>query len=316
MKKFLKICLIITVSISSVCCAHKNSDSIPQNSIYHWKSTFEIDSVELSFLQKHNVERIYIKMFDVVTEHNFLSDTDEVVPVATTQFVSAVPDGVQVVPVVYITIEALRAMKDKEAEFAELIVERTLAMCRYNKCGAVKQLQLDCDWTGNTKTVYEKLCGIVRQSLREEDIDLSITVRLHQLREPAPPADSGVLMLYNTGQLKRFKTKNSILDIASVEPYLSKIRYQIPLSYAYPVFGWGVRFRDGEFVAIDAEDAKPASNREKIRVERPTAKEIVAVKRLVEKQLGKPANGNILYHLDKEQLKNYTDNEIDQIFAF
>ena len=44
--------------------------------------------------------------------------------------------------------------------------------------------------------------------------------------------------------------------------------------------------------------------------------EIIEVKELVEHKLGKPANGNILYHLDDVQLKNYTDNEISQILAY
>jgi hypothetical protein len=37
---------------------------------------------------------------------------------------------------------------------------------------------------------------------------------------------------------------------------------------------------------------------------------------LVEKQLGKPLSGNILYHFDNRQLNNYTDYEIDQIIAY
>ena len=54
--------------------------------------------------------------------------------------------------------------------------------------------------------------------MQKKEIALSITVRLHQLREPAPPADRGVLMLYNTGALKAHDTRNSILDLADVKP--------------------------------------------------------------------------------------------------
>ena len=111
-------------------------------------------------------------------------------------------------------------------------------------------------------------------------------------------------------------TKNSILDIKDVKPYLKTLKYAIPLNYAYPAFGWGVKFENDKFVSIVAEDAKPISNNEYIRVERPTASEILAVKQLVEQYLDKPANGNILYHLDDAQLKNYTDNEISQILAY
>ena len=123
-------------------------------------------------------------------------------------------------------------------------------------------------------------------------------------------------MLYNTGALTNAKTKNSILDIKDAKPYIKTTKYPIPLDYAYPTFGWGVKFENNNFVAIVAEGYKPLSNKEQIRVERPTFAEIIAVKELIEDKLGKPTNGNILYHLDDAQLKNYTDNEISQILAY
>jgi hypothetical protein len=157
---------------------------------------------------------------------------------------------------------------------------------------------------------------LVKESLLAKEMALSITVRLHQLKEAPPTADSGVLMLYNTGALTSPFTKNSILDIENAKPFIKTLKYPIPLNYAYPAFGWGVKFDGHEFVSIVAEDAKPTSENEHIRVERPTATEILEVKALVEQHLGKPANGNILYHLDESHLKNYTDNEISQILAY
>ena len=159
------------------------------------------------------------------------------------------------------------------------------------------------------------LCQAVRDSLQKKEIALSITVRLHQLREPAPPADRGVLMLYNTGALKAHNTRNSILDLADVKPYMTRKRYPIPLDYAYPVFGWGVKFDGEKFVSIVAEADTTAQPGESVRRERPAAAEIVAVKKLVESYLGQPASGNLLYHLDYAQLKHYTHEEIDQILG-
>lgn len=316
MKSFVKISLaLIVVTFLAGCNRVENTVVELKNSIYHWKTTFDINDAEAEFLKKHNIERIYVKMYDVATEHNFLLGKSDIVPIATTKFVSTIPGNVEIVPVVYITIEALRAMGGREAELAELIVERTLAMCRYNKCGKIREIQLDCDWTSSSKEVYEKLCGIVRTTLRAKDIDLSITIRLHQLRESAPPADRGVLMLYNTGLLKRYYTKNSILDIADVKLFVKDGRYSIPLAYAYPAFGWGVKFKYNEFEAIVPEGTV-ASEDEYVRNERATVSEIIEVKTFVEEKLGKPQSGNILYHLDDAQLKNYTEDEITQILAY
>jgi hypothetical protein len=255
-------------------------------------------------------------MFDVSIQRNHAKNANEIIPIATTEFELPVPDGIEVVPVTFITIEALRQMRGEEAKYAEMIVERLLAMCSYNKCGKISEMQFDCDWTSSTKDTYVNLCKAAKRLLEAKDIDLSITVRLHQLTESAPDVDRGVLMLYNTGAFKNFDTRNSILDIRDAKIYLKKLKYQIPLDYAYPAFGWGVKFRDKKFVSIVPESDTATDENEYIRYERPSAESILEVKKLVEGQLGKPYSGNILYHLDNKQLNNYTDNEIDQIIAY
>ena len=290
--------------------------SVKHNSIYYWKTVFDLDSLELSFLQHHNIDRIYLRMFDVATEPDFLNDTKQVVPIATTKFLSPIPMGVEIVPVTYITIDALRLMASREAEFASLIVERLLAMASYNECGDINEIQLDCDWTNTTKESYSKLCSVIKDSLSTKGIELSITVRLHQLQETPPAAHKGVLMLYNTGALKNPRTYNSILNIYDVQQYVKQKEYDMPIDYAYPVFGWGVKFVNNNFSSIVSYESKEILENEIIRYERPKVRDILKVKALVEEKLGKPATGNILYHLDSSQLKHYTDNEISQIFMY
>lgn len=324
MKHIVKVLLsLIVVSVFIGCRNNGNSaetnnvnDSIKRNSVYYWKTIFDLDSTELSFLKKHDISRIYLRLFDVATEHDFLNGKSEIVPIATTKFASPVPDNIEIVPVSYITIEALRAMSGKESEFASLIVERLLAMSSYNNCGKINEIQIDCDWTNSTKNSYHSLCKTIKDSLSTKGIKLSITVRLHQLQESPPPAHKGVLMLYNTGALKKVETSNSILNITDVKPYIKQQQYAIPLDYAFPVFGWGVKFRNNKFVSIVSLNSKETCrNNEHIRYERPTFNDILEVKKLIEHNLGKPAKGNILYHLDYSQLKNYTDDEIFQILS-
>ena len=67
----------------------------------------------------------------------------------------------------------------------------------------------------------------VRPSLEgyfQKKIRISSTIRLHQLAQTPPEADYGVLMCYNTGDLKDFNTKNSILDVKDVKPYLKYLK--------------------------------------------------------------------------------------------
>ena len=296
----------------------KGNDAKAENAIYYWRTTFAPDSVERAFVQHHNIERIYLRMFDVVTEFDRLRNKTNVVPTATTRFEGKVPDGVEIVPTAYITVEAMREIgKENAKEYAELIVERMRAMANYNGCGKVYEMQFDCDWTSSTRKAFFSLCREACVLLHRDSIALSATIRLHQLREAVPPVDRGVLMLYNTGALKSKDTRNSILDIRDVRAYLRKAtRYTLPLAYAYPAFGWGVKFSGDKFDAIVSNPAmQTLVEGETIRVERPNAEEVLEVKHLVDLLLGSPASGNVIYHLDKEQLKYLTDDEIDEIYA-
>lgn len=320
---FEKLFTLITVVAIIMCSCSENgklsNDEVEKkrmNSVYYWRTVFSLDTTEEAFLERHKIDRIYLKMFDVAIEDNYAMGKPEVVPIATMQFKSAIPNDIEIVPVVYITLDALRAMSGRESEFASLLVERLKAMMSYNKCGEMREMQLDCDWTKSTKKIYSSLCSLVKEMLGKEGIKLSVTIRLHQLQETPPEVDSGVLMLYNTGALKDAATKNSILDVEDVEPYLDRADYSLALDYAYPTFGWGVKFKENEFVAIVSEQDTVVSKGEHVRIERPSYNEIILVKQLVEKALGKPKGGNILYHLDNKQLKNYTEDEINQIFAY
>lgn len=297
------------------------SDSTQQeasNAIYYWRTTFNLSEQEQQFLRKHNIDKLYVRMFDVALEREEMSDYWAVVPIATTQFISEIPESVSIIPTTYITIEALRDMQYHEEEYAELIVKRLLAMARHNKCGEIKEVQFDCDWTHTTQSIYFELCKNAANLLHEKEIKLSVTVRLHQISSDAPYyADKGVLMVYNTGNFKSTRTRNSILDINDIKPYLKTRDYPLPLDYAYPTFGWGIKFYNNEFEKIVTNpEQENISEAEYIRIERPTTAQILEVKQAVEKAYGKPASGNVIYHLDQKQLSNYTDHEIDQIFSY
>lgn len=286
------------------------------NAIYHWKTTFAPDSTELAFLEKHKVGKMYVRMFDVAIQADLIGKTTSIVPIATTTFDEPIPDGTEIIPTVYITIDALRQMHNNEEYYADIIIRRTLAMARYNNCGNIHEIQFDCDWTKSTRNIYIKLCQAATKILHSQNIILSSTIRLHQLDEEAPPVDRGVLMLYNTGAIKNPETQNSILDIADIKPYLKKEKYDIPLDYAYPTFGWGVKFKNNKFVKIVTNpDTEQTTEDEYVRLERASAETILKAKKMTEKALGAPDAGNIIYHLDYSQLQHYTDNEIAQIYS-
>lgn len=289
----------------------------PTNAIYHWRTTFDPSEEELALLQEQGITRIYMHMFDVDRVFDISSDSYSLEPIATTVFNAPIPEGMEVIPTVFITYESLPMINRRESIYAELIVERVKAMMSYNNLGPLREVQLDCDWTVKTRETYFTLCHKVREMLKADNIDLSVTVRLHQLNEEAPDVDRGVLMLYNTGSIVNANTKNSILDINDVRPYLNRAqKYPIPLDYAYPTYGWGVKFSGDKYMGIVSNpDEQSLATGETIRYERPSVATILEVKSLVERCLGKPYRNNIIYHLDEKQLKNYTNDEIAQILA-
>ncbi|WP_289160930.1 hypothetical protein [uncultured Parabacteroides sp.] len=317
------------------------------NSVYYWKTSYRLIQEEIDFLQRYQVGRMYIRFFDVVMDTNPMTLEWDAIPNATIQFLDRPDSTLEIVPTVYITLEALKLMKDAEEEYAGKIVERVMAMVKANKLNNVKEIQLDCDWTGSTEYSYFRLCREVWEQLHSQSVAVSATIRLHQLRQNEPPVDRVVLMLYNTGNIRSAKTENSILSYDDVLPYLNKkITYGLHLDYAYPTFYWGVWFHDGQFRAIldrktltemeRSEQIRKKDGRyyevvesgfgkgddhpyyqegDRIRIEKPSFREIMRVKNLVERRLETKSRSNILYHLDLSNLSNYSGHEIETMFC-
>lgn len=306
----------------------------PENAVYYWKTRFGIGDSEEAFLRRNGLNKIYLRMFDVT------DDEGEPVPNATVKIDSAVlPESLCVVPVVYITLDGLRTARGKEDDLARKIVERVKNMCSCHRLPGVEELQLDCDWTASTEQSFFTLCQAVRGRVRCFGWRLSSTIRLHQLRHAVPPVDRGVLMVYNTGNFDDPDASNSIIDVRDVAPYMRHLySYPLPLDVAYPAYSWQLLFRGRRFAGLmretDTSDTTafipsgagrhtalrdiPVGNTiikkgDIIRTENPTYGDIMAVKELIDENLGDRAHANIIYHLDCRNLRNYSNNEIKNI---
>ncbi len=315
------------------------------NSIYYWKTHFVITDYDRSFLRTHEIHRMYVKFFDVDDDApNPYSEANRIVPVASTVFESPKPDSVEIIPTVYLTLRAISFIEKSSGgskEAAQKIVTRVLNMADYNDMGPINEVQLDCDWTETTQDAYFSLCKEVGVLLKEKDIALSSTIRLHQLRTPAPPVDRGVLMLYNTGNLQSVSEKNSIISLDNVANYLKgkRIDYALPLDFAYPTYSWGLVYWGNHFEGIihqfdfsNTDLYEPDGNGyykvkqyhkvegesiyegSRIRMESSPVDVILEVKDLVNKAFPGISYSNIIYHLDSNNLSKYTTDEIKSIY--
>lgn len=341
--------ICILIFLTSCGGSSVSSSGAGNNSIYYWRTTFTLNQAERDFLKKHAINKIYVRFFDV-DSHWKSGNGIEVVPEGTINFIDSIPDGIEIVPTVYITTAAIENMQLKEDLFAEKIYKRINAMCRQNDI-SFREIQLDCDWTKGTRKPFFSLCENMKSCMDSIQL-LSSTIRLHQLIQTPPPVDKGVLMVYNTGNLMEMTTDNSIFSRKDIAPYLYDDRlknYELPLDIAYPTYGWSVVFHPREekyffnrlmrrtdfsdypalrkinkitYEATEDVDFNPNGKvwdkvykDYRIRVERPTASEILAVKAIIDNQLKNKNHNNILYHLDESQFKYYSDNEINKIYS-
>ena len=257
------------------------------NAVYFWRTDLRLDSTEQSFLQRYHINKVYCRYFDVVIDEE---GTDPK-PNATIAFSSTLSDSIELIPTVYITENC---MHQKHTGLAEKIVKRIRQMNETNDIKLVSEIQIDCDYTSKSRKNYYQFLDEVKEAWGQT---LSTTIRLHQLPMEAPPVDYGVLMIYNTGDPRKWEERNPILDIRDVQPYLKQLdSYPLPLAAAYPVYQWVRTIRN-------------------IRIEHTVeAEEILRVKQAVEKKRSNLKNVIITYHLDKDNINRYKPETYEEIY--
>lgn len=320
--KFLTI--IVAALVTAICLTGcgttaTDQDTPPVRGIYHWKTTYNPTPWELQFLKEHNIQRLYIRLFDVAPNPEYSTDYP-IIPIATTYFLQPLPDSMEIVPCIYITNDALK--QDNQTDLlAARIHDRIFAMSDCNGF-SFREVQLDCDWTTSTRDRYYALCKNLRQRLAHKKITLSSTMRLYQLTDTALsnlPVDRTTLMCYNLGGLQDYHHKNSILEYSIAKQFL-KLAKSLPqnMDVAYPTFGWGVAFtrHNGEYIysgLLHYPDINDTTF-DHIREEHGEISQITQLKDHLASIYHDP-HTTIIYHLDSASLSYYTHDEIEQILS-
>ena len=277
------------------------------HSAYYWSTTFKLDDGQRQFMSQHGVKRLYVRYFDVVDIGG------EPQPNATVRFAQQPPRGVEVVPTVFVMPNCLGG---DVADLAGKVVRRVAQISGQNGIGRVAEMQIDCDWTASTQQAFFAFMRAVRSEARKQHMGTSVTIRLHQLSQTPPPADRGVLMLYNTGDVRNLGCHKPILDIADVRPYLKRLGdYNLPLAAAYPTFRLDVLFREGEFVGIvHRKDEYPILPTDSIAVRQPTLADVMAVKRAVGREKASVNSEIIIYDISSPSYNHFNTKDYEEIF--
>lgn len=199
-------------------------------------------------LAAYGVKRLHVRYFDVVQKKGAPG------PVGVRREVNT---DLDVVPVVYITTEALKDLSESQMEELAGNIWKLVKNLRPPD----GEIQLDCDWNESTRLAFFQLIEKLRQAIRKDDsaarIQISATIRLHQVkyfkRTGVPPVDRGALMIYNMGDLADPKESNSIFCASTAASYLDHPAlsdYPLPLDIALPDFHWTLAFVHGAFHTI------------------------------------------------------------------
>ena len=288
-------------------CRRKESTAQPRRSVYCWQTTFAPnDSTVAAFIRHQRITHIYLRYFDVVMTNG------TPMPNASVNVVGRVPKGVTVTPVVYITNDCMKAIGQNHTEATDLARQMTSTL----QLGPVNELQIDCDWTITTRRSYFDFLSTLRNLAHDQRLQLSTTIRFHQLTQPVPPADRGVLMAYNTGDVRDINNRYPILDIADVKPYLRYLStYQLPLSTAYPIFSWRVLFRGGHFVGIlHSDDDYPILPGDKIIKRDTDLRHILEAHQTISELRPDAHDEIILYDLQTNNIKRFQASDYEKIY--
>lgn len=278
--------MLLAVLLTTGC---KQSEMPQENAVYYWRTEWRTDSVERAFLQQYHINKVYCRYFDVV-----LNNDGEPIPNATIRFMQGQQESVKLIPTVFITENC---MHQPHKGLAKKLVDRIVQMNETNDISGVDEIQIDCDYTARNRKNYYDFLQQVRDEAQKHGMQLSTTIRLHQLAMPIPPVDYGVLMIYNTGDPNKFNERNPILDMRDVEPYLRYLAdYELPLAAAYPTFRW-IRNFEGVHLEHTVE-----------------ADEILKVKAAMEKKRPELRHTILTYHLDKDNINHYKPETYEAIY--
>ncbi len=324
-------------------CQKENKIVHVERAFYYWKSdNYQMSQHEDSVCKKLKVNKLYVKFFEVD-----YSDALGFYPISKTElYFYNGQDSLTLVPTVYIKNSAL--MKASKSSIDTLADNVNFLIDKYcnEKFQRVKkptEFQMDCDWTLKTKDNYFYFLKKLKEISKKE---ISCTLRLYPYKYPekmgVPPVDKVSLMCYNLMNPLENAKKNSILDLDELESYLkTNSKYPKHIDVALPIYSWmqvyhnerfsNVLYANNEQIKKVLKEDKPlwftvikdttvAGNYlrigDKIKFEEINAAKINKTIEILKRHIDFDEHTTVsLFHLDDEQLNNFTNEEVSRFFT-
>ena len=342
-----KIILLVIVSCLFLACSQKeNKIETVERAFYYWKGKTSFGDSSLDGINKLQVKKIYLKLFEVdysETMGNFPFEKN-----MPNEYDLQKIDSLTIVPTVFIKNEIFQYNEEKSLDkLADNII---FLIDKYHKGYENKiifdysEIQIDCDWTKSSKDKYFYLLKKIKELSGKK---ISCTLRLYPYKYPdimgVPPVDKAMLMCYNLIKPLSNKSKNSILDITELKSYLNERHsYPVHLDVALPVFYWTQWYQNNRFSGLlninsadisgFAKEVKPMwyevtkdttyiydsyfKKGDQIKCEEVSAATLNEAISIIKKNVEFDKNTTIsLFHLDDSTFKKYSNEEISSFYS-
>ncbi|MFC3560874.1 hypothetical protein [Pedobacter jamesrossensis] len=335
-----KISILVIIALLFTACKPKFA---VHPTFYFWRTQYKNQKQETEYLNKFKSKSLYVRIMDV----DLNPDTQEPVPVSPISFTDSLPKQIDIIPVVYLVNNIFNNLSEAQSTLlAERISKFVTAKVKQAGKQNYKELQIDCDWTQNTRDKYfsflKKL--ISNPSLKGKEI--SVTLRLHQVKNLVssgiPPVKKVILMCYNMGNLRKYGEQNSILNMQEMETYLKNEleKYPLKIDVALPLFSWAVVFRKQQYQGISKRiskvqlsDKKLFKRRENsilydlqmdypqaglrkgdvIRWEEISLNDLLVSSHFLSRYLNPEDRNLVFYHLDTDLLKTFKHDNLQKV---
>ncbi len=244
-------------------------------SFYYWRTELNLNRAEQEALSQQTADKLYVRYFDIDRKKGQFTPLGIIFKKDNT-----VDFDKEIVPVIFITNQTFLYITDEEiSELAHKVTDLITKKTRQLGFKESNEIQIDCDWTKNTKVNYFKF---LKKLQKVSGKKISITLRLHQVKfknkAGIPPVDNVFLMCYSTSSPLENSNKNSILDVNTLKNYLKNIDdYPIKnITVALPIYSWGIITNHfGKHKLINALNKKDLEN--------PNFKKIAENKAIIQK---------------------------------
>ena len=247
-----------------------------QPAFFHWQNRLALAPSETALLDSLQCRTLYVKFLDIAKDADGVIRPYSLLAVGDTAGLA----GRTIAPCVFITNNVFQQISEEKLDWLAQKTATAIADIMEQFPHSTTQplnhsteIQFDCDWTESTRAAFFSFLKKTRPLL-PSGTRLSATIRLHQYKFPdrtgVPPADRGLLMLYNTGDIHDPDEPNSIFQTEAAEKYLygAPPEYPLPLDVALPAFSWALIYRDGELWKIVPRLEQPTQN-SKLKTQNP-----------------------------------------------